>query len=645
MEEAVHDRLRALRRGASQPQRAGRGVQQSFSAFVFGPIFRKVTLKFSDLDLHRSIQAGIDQLGFSEVTPIQEMTVPHVLEGRDVAGLAQTGTGKTAAFLIPLMERIVWARENPEQLAEEEKAKRDKRAFPDWRSNQFILILVPTRELAEQVYENVQKLKGDSGLRAVSIYGGVAYDRQKEGLRNGVEFVIATPGRLLDLYKENLVDLKQVRAIVFDEADRMFDMGFKDDMKYILQRVPKERQFLVFSATLNLDVLNTAYQFGANPVEVNVSRDQAKAENVDDKLFHVGQEEKGVYLLSLLRRHKPRQAIVFSNFKMNVPRLTQFLNENGLPAVGISSLLTQSQRNRVMEQFKGESDLNILVATDVAARGLDIKGVDMVVNFELPDDPENYVHRIGRTGRAGANGLAFSLVSDRDVDALSRIEQYLKHKVDSDWLEETEMVKDYKAMPSDRGSRFNGARGPGRGLRDGRSDRSGERRGRGGGRGGRDEEPRDRMRGEGRSGSGSGSGSENRSWPRAEGVNRSEEGREPRRAVGARDQRRDQGGRRPEGQKQTAQSQRQSPSRRDRNRRGQEQEQPPRRGANGQAQGQQDSRGSHVARGPQSQSQRRHHGRRPEEQQRPKMQKMQQGPPPRTLGAKVSGFFKRLFGG
>jgi ATP-dependent RNA helicase RhlE len=430
-------------------------------------------MKFSDLDLHSSLQSAVDKLGYEEATPIQEATMPHVLEGKDVAGLAQTGTGKTAAFLLPIMERIVRARLNPDELSDEDKAKREKRMYPDWRANQFVLVLVPTRELCEQVYEAAMKFRGESGLRAVSIYGGVSYDKQKEGLRNGVEFVIATPGRLIDLYKENLLDLKQVRAIVFDEADRMFDMGFKDDMKFILQRVPKERQFLVFSATLNLDVMNTAYQFGADPVEVNVSRDQAKAENVVDKIFHVGQEEKGPHLLSLLNVHKPRQTIVFSNFKMNVPRIAQFLTDNGHPAVGISSLMTQSQRTRVMEQFRGESEQNILVATDVAARGLDIKGVDMVVNYELPDDPENYVHRIGRTGRAGEKGIAFSLISDRDVDAFARVEQYLKHKIDVDYLDEGQIVKEFKAMQSDRGSR--GPRPPDRGGRGAPS---------GGGRGG-----------------------------------------------------------------------------------------------------------------------------------------------------------------
>ncbi|MBL7689654.1 MAG: DEAD/DEAH box helicase [Bdellovibrionaceae bacterium] len=429
-------------------------------------------------------------MGFQDCTPVQEQTMPSVLEGKDVAGLAQTGTGKTAAFLLPLMERIL--RAGAVKRGEEMAPELAARAFPDWAPMNFILVLVPTRELAEQVYENAVKFGGAAGLRAVSVYGGVGYDKQKDGLRGGAEFVIATPGRLIDLFKENVVDMKQVRAIVFDEADRMFDMGFKDDMKYILTRVPKERQFMVFSATLNLDVMNTAYQFGANPVEFNVSRDQAKAENVEDKIFHIGQEEKGAHLLALLKLHNPRQVIVFSNFKMNVPRISDFLNNNGFPAVGISSLLTQSQRTRVMEQFKGDSDKNIMVATDVAARGLDIKGVDMVVNFELPDDPENYVHRIGRTGRAGAKGIAFSLVSDRDVDALSRVEGYLKHKVPVDFIDEALLPKEFKAMSDDRHGKDFSREFEGRGPRPSRGGgpASGGRPNRGGGSGGGDRGPR-----------------------------------------------------------------------------------------------------------------------------------------------------------
>jgi len=243
------------------------------------------------------------------------------------------------------------------------------------------------------------------------------------------------------------LDLKQVRAVVFDEADRMFDMGFKDDMSFLLQRIPRERQFLVFSATLNFEVLNTAYQFGAEPIEFNISRDQTKAENVRDEIFHVGNEEKPQHLLSIMKKYKPQQAIVFTNFKVNVEKIAQFLTENDLPAMAISSLITQAQRTKVMQQFKAENHLNILVATDVAARGLDIKGVDLVINYELPMDCESYVHRIGRTGRAGTEGQAFSLVSDRDIDALYRIEEYLKHKLDVGFLENQDLLTDFKAFP------------------------------------------------------------------------------------------------------------------------------------------------------------------------------------------------------
>lgn len=562
-------------------------------------------MKFSEFDLHPSLQAAIDKLGFTDATPIQEATIPHILEGRDVAGLAQTGTGKTAAFLLPLMERIVQARLNPEELSEEGRLKREKRMFPDWRSNQFVLVLVPTRELAEQVYENAMKLVGDTGLRAVAIYGGVSYDKQKEALRNGCEFVIATPGRLIDLFKEHLIDLKQVRAIVFDEADRMFDMGFKDDMKYILQRVPKDRQFLVFSATLNLDVLNTAYQFGANPVEVNVSRDQAKAENVDDKIFHVGQDEKPSHLLSLFHIHKPRQTIVFSNFKMNVPRITQFLNDNGIPAVGISSLLTQSQRNRVMEQFKGSSDRNTLVATDVAARGLDIKGVDMVVNFELPDDPENYVHRIGRTGRAGAKGIAFSLVSDRDIDALTRIEQYLKHKIEVAYLDDHELVKEFKAMPSER-EVGRGDRGP----RVGGADQGRRAGGRGDRRDRREREPQAQKA---------------QDQAVAQGAEH-----------GGQEQRADRRSRRHEGAQKQARSGRRDGRRADRGAKGRQEQKAGQRsqrrfGGNGQG-ARPDGRNG-AQRGAEQNRRQPHKSGAP----------MQ--PAPQTFGQKVTGFFKRLFGG
>jgi len=420
-------------------------------------------VKFSELDLHKSLQDNLTQIQFVECTPIQQQAIPHLLAGRDIAGLAQTGTGKTGAFLIPLVDRVLMsidaAANSPESASNEESQvevgstvepsgeRPPLRFFPNWRRRNYVLVLVPTRELAEQVFENAQMLLMGTSLKAVAVYGGTTYEKQKAAFRNGVEFVIATPGRLIDLYKENLADLRQVRAVVFDEADRMFDMGFKDDMKFILRRIPRERQFLVFSATLNFEVLNTAYEFGAFPVEINISKDQPKAENVDDEIFHIGEDEKPRYLLSLIKKTSPHQTIVFSNFKRNVERITKFLNDHGLPAVAISSLLTQAQRNRVMAQFKSENNQNILVATDLAARGLDILGVDLVMNYELPDDPENYVHRIGRTGRAGQKGRAFSLVCDRDVDALSRIEDYVGHKVNVGWVDESELVDDVKPLP------------------------------------------------------------------------------------------------------------------------------------------------------------------------------------------------------
>jgi len=429
-------------------------------------------MKYSELNLDPRLNSAIEKLNYTEATAIQEQTIPHILAGKDVAGLAQTGTGKTAAFLIPLIERILRTSNDPAH----------ERAFKNWNARSFILILVPTRELADQINENVGKLAFGTGLKSYPLYGGTGYEKQKEALLSGLQFVVSTPGRLIDLYKENHVDLKQVAAIIFDEADRMFDMGFKDDMKYILSRVPRERQFLVFSATLNFDVLNTAYQFGAEPVEINISRDQAKAENVKDVILHVGQDEKPQFLLSIIKKENPKQTMIFTNFKHNVDRLAKFLMDNGIPAMGISSLMNQSQRNNVIEKFKAENDHNVLVATDVAARGLDINGVDLVVNFEMPQDAESYVHRIGRTGRAGNEGKAFSLISDRDVESLGRVEEYTKKKIEVLFMEDAELLKDYKPLQSEdnvfkrrsdgpRDSRGPRSRGGDRGDRGGRPDR------------------------------------------------------------------------------------------------------------------------------------------------------------------------------
>lgn len=385
----------------------------------------------------------LETKGFVECTPVQSSSIPLILEGKDVAGLAQTGTGKTAAYLLPLIERIYQG----------QKALDGGIGFSNWKKGNFILVLVPTRELSIQVLNCCEEFLKDLDLSATSIFGGASYQKQKEDIAKEIEFVIATPGRLIDLFKENIIDLKQVRAIVFDEADRMFDMGFKDDMKFILRRIPRERQFLVYSATLNFDVLNVAYEFEASPVEVNVSKDQATAENVDDEIFHIGSDDKPKYLLSLLKNHTAQQVIVFSNFKHQIETIERFLTKNNLPAMGISSLLSQGQRNRVMALFKENNDKNILVATDVAARGLDVKGVDLVINYELPIDPENYVHRIGRTGRAGEKGVAFSLVSDLDIKPLYRIEEYLEKKLTIGWVDSENLIDDFSVFPNRRSIR------------------------------------------------------------------------------------------------------------------------------------------------------------------------------------------------
>lgn len=387
---------------------------------------------FKDFAFEPELQKALDYAGFDKPTPIQTAAIPLILDKKDVAGLAQTGTGKTAAFLLPIIQRILTSINgtNPTQ------------SFESWGKRNFCLILVPTRELADQIDENITKFNCGKLTSAVVI-GGKEYDEQISKIQAGVDFIVATPGRLIDLYKEKKVDLSFVKACIFDEADRMFDMGFKEDMVYLLQRIPSDRQLLMFSATMNFDVLNVAYEFGSEPVEINIDKDEARAENVEDELLHVGSNEKPMFLLSILKKHNPDQAIIFSNFKRNIPKIEKFLRENGIKSLGISSSLNQNQRQRVMTQFK-EGEVKVLVATDVAARGLDIQGVDLVINYELPDDAENYVHRIGRTGRASAKGKALSLTSEKDVEALNRIEDYLGNKVTIGWIESEDLVLEFK---------------------------------------------------------------------------------------------------------------------------------------------------------------------------------------------------------
>ena len=280
-------------------------------------------MKFEQFNLSEEILDGIRKCDFKECTPVQEAVIPLILEGKDVDGLSQTGTGKTAAFLIPLIERVLQSikassddldldlavKEAEAEVASDRDSsdvvnKDSKRAYPHWKKGHFILILDPTRELAQQVHDDLIRLRGQSDIKPVLIYGGSKYESQKEELASDFEFIIGTPGRLIDLYKQHIIDLKQCRGVVFDEADRMFDMGFKSDMQFLLYRIPKHRQILLFSATLNFDVTQMIYQFGANPVELNFSRDDIKAENIDDQLYHIGADEKPRYLLSILKKNQ-----------------------------------------------------------------------------------------------------------------------------------------------------------------------------------------------------------------------------------------------------------------------------------------------------------------------------------------------------
>jgi len=390
-----------------------------------------MSINFETFNFQPQLLENLKNAGFTTPTPVQEKTLPLILQGKDVAALAPTGTGKTGAFLLPLIERVV------------QSSQSLPLGFSNWETRNTNLIIVPTRELADQIQKSFISWAQNLNLRSVVVVGGEDMQQQINELKLNPEFVFATPGRLIDLYKEHYLDLKQVRALVFDEADRLFDMGFKDDMNFILQRVPKGRQLLLFSATLNFEVLETAYSFGSEPIEVTLASPHAKSESVEDKILHVGQDDKGAFLLSLFSIHKPKQTIVFTNFKNQVELLAAFLRKNNIPAVGISSLLTQAQRQKVMGQFRAENATQVLVATDVAARGLDVTGVDLVINYELPQDSESYVHRIGRTGRASERGKAFSLVSDRDLDSLQRIENYLKQPLSTVFLEDSDIIKDF----------------------------------------------------------------------------------------------------------------------------------------------------------------------------------------------------------
>jgi ATP-dependent RNA helicase RhlB len=359
---------------------------------------------------------GIRDAGFTVCTPIQAQTLPIALARRDVAGQAQTGTGKTAAFLVALYQSLLT--HPPAQ----------SRSPTSIRA----LVLAPTRELAVQIHHDAEILGKHTGLKQAVVYGGVDYEKQRRQLEEGVDVLIGTPGRLIDYFKQHVFDLRHAQALVLDEADRMFDLGFIADIRYLLRRLPppEKRQSMLFSATLSYRVLELAYEHMNNPELVRIEPDKMTVDRVRQLMYYPSMEEKVPLLVGLLRQAEARRTMIFVNTKRMAERLESTLKANGFHAQALSGDVPQNKRLRFLRDFHN-GDLAVLIATDVASRGLHIPDVSHVFNFDLPQDAADYVHRIGRTARAGAEGDAISFACEEFAVSLPEIEDYLGHKIPS----------------------------------------------------------------------------------------------------------------------------------------------------------------------------------------------------------------------
>jgi ATP-dependent RNA helicase RhlB len=369
---------------------------------------------FTNFDLHPLLQQGLDESGFTRCTPIQALTLPMALDGRDVAGQAQTGTGKTCAFLVAMMNRLLT------RPAVAERKDSDPRA----------LVIAPTRELAIQIEKDAKAIGRHTGLRTALIYGGVDYDKQRQQLKDGCDIIIATPGRLLDYYKQQVFGFNGVEVMVIDEADRMFDLGFIKDVRFIFRRLParEQRQVLLFSATLSHRVLELAYEHMHNAEKLAVETENVTADRVRQQVFFPSKEEKMPLLLNLLERTSAERSIIFVNTKAAAERVTDRVKRQGYRVGALSGDVPQLKRQKLLQRFQ-EGQLDMLVCTDVAARGLHIPAVSHVFNYDLPQDAEDYVHRIGRTARLGAEGDAISFACDLYAMSLPDIETYIGQRI------------------------------------------------------------------------------------------------------------------------------------------------------------------------------------------------------------------------
>jgi ATP-dependent RNA helicase RhlB len=393
--------------------------------------------RFDEFDLHAEVLAGLNDAGFEFCTPIQAQTLPVSLTGRDIAGQAQTGTGKTAAFLVTMLNGL---------LSKAEKST----GLP------LALIVAPTRELSQQIYEEAKVLSRHTRFSLVQVVGGVDYLKQAEILRQGVDIVIGTPGRIIDYYKQGIFKTEGIKCMVIDEADRLLDLGFAKDMRYILRKLPHydKRQSMLFSATLSYRVLELTYEYMNLPEFISVTPQTITVEGIEQSLYHVGSERKVALLLGILKREEWSRMLIFVNTKAGVENLTYRLKGNGFPAEGITGDLPQRKRFRLMSQYK-KGLIKILVATDVASRGIHVEDISHVINYDLPQDSENYVHRIGRTARAGKTGKAISLACEKYVFHLEQLEDMLGYKIPVIWPEEDWYSEDQsKPLPNTRRGRL-----------------------------------------------------------------------------------------------------------------------------------------------------------------------------------------------
>lgn len=368
--------------------------QAGFDLMPLGPVMRE------------SLRA----VGYEHPTPIQAAFIPKALEGIDIIGQAQTGTGKTAAFLVPILEKI-----------EENRATQ-------------ALILGPTRELVVQVAEEAERLKGKRDLGVCAVYGGASMGNQIRALQAGAELVVGSPGRVLDMLGRGVLKTGNIRFIVLDEADRMLDIGFRPDIERILRRVPVDRQTLLLSATMPPPVLRLCQRYMRKPININLSTDEVSVDRIEQSYFTVDEDRKLGLLLRLLVREKPRQCLIFCQMKTGVRRLAAELGRRIRGVTAMRGDLPQTVRNRVMQGFR-EGKIRILVATDVVGRGIDVRGISHVVNYDIPEDPEAYVHRIGRTGRIGKDGKAFTLVTPEQGRILTTIEVFINRQIRADEIE------------------------------------------------------------------------------------------------------------------------------------------------------------------------------------------------------------------